>query len=92
MEVGKPHASIWREDHHPLAIKVACAALWSWNLDDDRFEMDECSFELWGLPWADAVSLEQLSTHIHPQTGTGSEPPSQRPAQSPAHTRLISGS
>ena len=28
--------------------------------------MDERSFELWGLPWADQVSFEELSTHIHP--------------------------
>ena len=41
-------------------------ALWSWQVDDDRFAMDERSFELWGLPWADKVSFEELSTHIHP--------------------------
>ena len=41
-------------------------ALWSWRVDDDRFAMDERSFELWGLPWADKVSFEELSTHIHP--------------------------
>lgn len=41
-------------------------ALWSWRVDDDRFAMDERSFELWGLPWADEVSFEELSTHIHP--------------------------
>ena len=40
--------------------------LWSWNVDDDRFAMDERAFELWGLPWADEVSFEELSTHIHP--------------------------
>jgi two-component sensor histidine kinase len=28
--------------------------------------MDERAFELWGLPWADSVSFEQLSAHIHP--------------------------
>lgn len=28
--------------------------------------MDERAFDLWGLPWADAVSFEQLSAHIHP--------------------------
>jgi two-component sensor histidine kinase len=28
--------------------------------------MDERAFTLWGLPWADQVSFEQLSTHIHP--------------------------
>ena len=65
MEVAKPHASIWREDHLRLAIKAACVALWFWNLDDDRFQMDECSFQPRGLPWADAVSFEQISAHIH---------------------------
>ena len=40
--------------------------MWSWQVDDDRFAMDERSFELWGLPWADKVSFEELSTHIHP--------------------------
>src|SRR5687768_14807447 len=28
--------------------------------------MDERAFELWGLPWADKVSFEELSAHIHP--------------------------
>jgi two-component sensor histidine kinase len=41
-------------------------ALWLWQVDDDRFEMDERAFELWGLPWADNVTFEELSTHIHP--------------------------
>jgi two-component sensor histidine kinase len=49
-----------------LAIDAACVALWSWNVDDDRFAMDERAFELWGLPWSDAVSFENLSAHIHP--------------------------
>jgi two-component sensor histidine kinase len=40
--------------------------LWLWQVDDDRFEMDERAFELWGLPWANKVSFEELSTHIHP--------------------------
>lgn len=41
-------------------------ALWSWNVDNDCLAMDELAFELWGLPWADAVSFEELSAHIHP--------------------------
>ena len=41
-------------------------ALWSWQVDDDRFAMDERAFDLWGLPWSDAVTFEKLSTHIHP--------------------------
>ncbi len=49
-----------------MAVEAARVALWSWHVDDDRFEMDERAFDLWGLPWADKVSFEQLSTHIHP--------------------------
>lgn len=41
-------------------------ALWSWNVDDNTFAMDSRSFELWGLPWADSVQFEELSTRIHP--------------------------
>ncbi|GAC1666856.1 MAG: hypothetical protein NVS9B2_07560 [Steroidobacteraceae bacterium] len=28
--------------------------------------MDQRAFELWGLPWAEEVAFEELSTHIHP--------------------------
>lgn len=41
-------------------------ALWAWNVDDDRFTMDERGFELWGLPWSETVTFEELSQHIHP--------------------------
>lgn len=41
-------------------------ALWSWNLADDRFAMDERAFELWGLPWSPSVCFADLSAHIHP--------------------------
>ncbi len=66
MVVEKPLAPVWREEHLRLAIEAACVTLWSWHVDDDRFAMDERAFELWGLPWADKVSFEELSTHIHP--------------------------
>lgn len=56
----------WRQDHLRLAVKAACVALWSWQVDSDRFTMDERAFDLWGLPWADRVSFEELSAHIHP--------------------------
>ena len=59
-------ASAWREEHLRLAVEAARVALWSWHVDDDRFGMDERAFDLWGLPWADKVSFEELSTHIHP--------------------------
>jgi two-component sensor histidine kinase len=66
MLAEKLGAPIWREEHLRLAIEAACVALWSWNVDDDRFTMDERAFDLWGLPWADKVSFEELSAHIHP--------------------------
>ncbi|MGI8932263.1 MAG: HWE histidine kinase domain-containing protein [Sphingomicrobium sp.] len=62
----KPISPIWREEHLRLAVEAACVALWSWHVDDDRFAMDERAFDLWGIPWADEVTFEELSTHIHP--------------------------
>jgi two-component sensor histidine kinase len=49
-----------------LAVTAAGVALWAWNVDSDEFTMDERGFELWGLPWRDAVTFEELSAHIHP--------------------------
>lgn len=48
------------------AVKAAGIALWSWNVDDDRLTMDHRGFELWGIPWSDKVTFEELSAHIHP--------------------------
>jgi two-component sensor histidine kinase len=63
---NNPAVPVWAEDHLRLAVEAACVALWSWNVDDDRFAMDERGFELWGLPWATVVTFEQLSANIHP--------------------------
>jgi two-component sensor histidine kinase len=59
-----PHS--WRSDHLRLAVEAAGVALWAWNVDDDRFTMDERGFELWGIPWSETVTFEELSKHIHP--------------------------
>jgi two-component sensor histidine kinase len=56
----------WRADQLRLAIEAAGVALWAWNVDDDRFTMDPRGFDLWGLPWRQNVSFEELSAHIHP--------------------------
>jgi two-component sensor histidine kinase len=56
----------WTEDHLRLAIKAACVALWSWNVDDNTFRMDARGFELWDLPSAEAIEFEALSARIHP--------------------------
>jgi two-component sensor histidine kinase len=57
---------IWGADHLREAVDAACVALWSWNLADDRFAMDERAFNLWGLPWSASVSFGDLSAHVHP--------------------------
>jgi two-component sensor histidine kinase len=57
---------VWRPEHLRLAIDAASVALWSWQVDTDRFTMDERAFQLWGLPWAKQVAFEELSAHIHP--------------------------
>jgi two-component sensor histidine kinase len=49
-----------------LAVEAAGVALWEWNVDTDRFGMDENAFQLWGVPWSEAVTFEELSRHIHP--------------------------
>ncbi len=47
-------------------MEAAGVALWSWNVDDDLFEMDDRAFELWGVAPSGAVTFEDLSVHIHP--------------------------
>jgi two-component sensor histidine kinase len=61
-----PTAHKWLPEHLSLAVTAAGVALWAWNVDNDLFTMDERGFELWGLPWRDAVTFEELSAHIHP--------------------------
>ncbi len=61
-----PTAHAWQPEHLRLAVTAAGVALWAWNVDNDLFTMDERGFELWGVPWRDAVTFEELSAHIHP--------------------------
>jgi two-component sensor histidine kinase len=66
LDTTGPTGFIWSEEHLRLAIDAACVALWSWNVDDDALAMDERGFELWGLPKAEIVAFDELSSHIHP--------------------------
>lgn len=66
MSAQGPGSQVWRPEHLRLAIDAARVALWSWHVDSNRFTMDERAFELWGLPWANEVSFEELSARIHP--------------------------
>jgi PAS domain-containing protein len=56
----------WAAKHLRLAIGAAGVALWSWNVDDDAFTMDERAFTLWGLPPSASITFEDLSSRIHP--------------------------
>ncbi len=66
MKPDLPKAHEWRPDHLRLAVSAAGVALWAWNVDTDLFTMDARGFELWGMPWSDTVTFEELSSHIHP--------------------------
>lgn len=61
---GPPHD--WKPENFRLAVEAAGVSLWAWNVDDDRFTMDERGFELWGVAWKENVTFEELSEHIHP--------------------------
>lgn len=61
-----PQAHIWAPEHLQLAVMAAGVALWAWNVDNDQFTMDERGFALWGLPWREKVTFEELSANIHP--------------------------
>lgn len=57
---------VWDAEHLRLAIAAAGVALWSWNVDTNRFTMDERAFKLWGVPLSDYVTFDDLSGRIHP--------------------------
>ncbi len=62
----KSKLPVWDSGHLRLAITAAGVALWAWNVDNNRFTMDERAFELWGVPLSEYVSFDDLSAHIHP--------------------------
>ncbi len=57
--------AVWNADQLRLAILAAGVALWSWNVDNNRFTMDERA-DLWGVPLSEYVSFDDLSSHVHP--------------------------
>jgi two-component sensor histidine kinase len=61
-----PRLPLWDAEHLRLAIAAAGVALWAWNVDTNRFTMDERAFELWGVPLSEYVSFDDLSAHVHP--------------------------
>ena len=57
---------LWEPGNLRRALQAAGVALWSWNIDTDRFTMDEQAFKLWDVSQSDDVTFEDLSAHIHP--------------------------
>jgi PAS domain-containing protein len=57
---------VWDAGQLRLAITAAGVALWSWNVDTNRFTMDERAFDLWGVPLSGSVTFDDLSSHVHP--------------------------
>jgi two-component sensor histidine kinase len=66
MPFSDPLHPLWKVENLRRAIHAAGVALWSWNVTDDRFAMDEHGFQLWGLEKVGEVRFEDLSAHIHP--------------------------
>ncbi|MDP1912686.1 sensor histidine kinase [Brevundimonas sp.] len=62
-KVGSP---TWDVGNLQRGLEAAGVALWSWNVDDDTFAMDDAAFGLWGMPVMPSVTFEDLSCHIHP--------------------------
>jgi hypothetical protein len=54
----KPCLPVWDAGQLRLAIAAAGVALWSWNVDSNRFTMDERAFYLWGVPLCEYVSFD----------------------------------
>jgi two-component sensor histidine kinase len=55
----------WDVKHLRLGVTAAGVALWTWNVDTDKFTMDEVAFRLWGMPQHEDVSFQDLSSRIH---------------------------
>ena len=66
MPVNVPAKPLWEADQLRRALRAAGVALWSWNVDNDLFAMDEKAFSLWNVPQSDEVSFDDLSAQIHP--------------------------
>jgi len=66
MPFSDPHHPLSQLDNLRRAIHAAGVALWSWEVRNDRFVMDEQGYSLWGLDKGKEVKFEDLSAHIHP--------------------------
>lgn len=66
MPFSDPSHPLWKLENLRRAIHAAGVALWSWNVTNDQFAMDDQAFDLWGIEKSGEVKFEDLSAHIHP--------------------------
>jgi len=66
MVAHKSQDKSWYAKHLPIAMNAGRVGIWAWEVDTDKFAMDERSFELWGLPFSNTATFEDLAQHIHP--------------------------
>src|ERR1700712_4758092 len=58
---------VWDVNKLQTATDAAGIALWSWNVDTDRLELDERGHVQWGVPNTGTITFEILSARIHPE-------------------------
>ena len=59
MPFSDPNHPLWKPENLRRAIHAAGVALWSWNVTNDRFAMDEQAFKLWGLEKSGEVEIRR---------------------------------
>ena len=66
MSISTLPTEVWSSKQVFLTLEAGGVALWTWNVDTNRFTMDERAFELWAVPASDTVTFDELSSKIHP--------------------------
>lgn len=62
-----PHPdATWGYNALQRAVDAAGIALWTWNVDTDKFDMDDHGFALWDVPTDQFLTFEHLSDKVHP--------------------------
>ena len=57
---------LWDDRHTRVALEAARVASWSWNVDTNRFAMDDRGYRQWQIEPDQNVTFEDLSARIHP--------------------------
>ncbi len=57
---------VWDERRLRVATDAGGIALWSWNVDSNQISMDQLGFDMWGLPFKETVTFEDLSACVLP--------------------------